>query len=86
MLFSIISKDVKNSLPLRKKVRDKHLARLKNLAQQGRLIIAGPHPAIESDEPGEFGFTGSLVVAEFDCLDDAKKWADSDPYLIEGVY
>ncbi len=86
MLYAIISKDVENSLPLRKKVRPDHLARLEKLQNEGRLIIAGPHPAIDSIDPGDAGFTGSLVVAEFTSLTEATNWANADPYLIAGVY
>ena len=66
--------------------RPAHLQRLEALRDQGRLILAGPHPAIDSDDPGTAGFTGSLVVAEFDSLEDAKDWADEDPYRAAGVY
>ena len=86
MLYAIISQDVPNSLALRKQARPAHIARLNELKEQGRLIIAGPHPAIDSNEPGEAGFTGSLVVAEFDSLADAQAWADADPYIESGVY
>lgn len=86
MLFVINSQDVPNSLPLRKQARPDHLARLEALKGQGRLILAGPYPAVESNDPGEAGFTGSLVVAEFDSLADAKAWADADPYITAGVY
>ncbi len=86
MLFAIISTDVENSLPLRQRVRPDHLARLKQLQEQGRLVLAGPHPAIESDDPAEAGFTGSLVIAEFANLADAQAWADADPYTLTGVY
>ncbi len=86
MLYAIISQDIENSLPLRAKARPEHLARLEHLQNEGRLILAGPHPAIDSNEPGEAGFTGSLVVAEFSSLSGAQKWADSDPYMQTGVY
>jgi len=86
MYYAIISQDVENSLPLRKEARPAHLARLEELNQQGRLLIAGPHPAIDSEDPGENGFTGSLVVAEFDSLNAAQNWADEDPYVAAGVY
>ncbi|MCK0152516.1 YciI family protein [Alcanivorax sp. S6407] len=86
MLYAIISQDVADSLPLRKQARADHLARLETLRDQGRLILAGPHPAIDSDDPGEAGFTGSLVVAEFDSLESAQAWADADPYIKAGVY
>ncbi|WNO11705.1 YciI family protein [Teredinibacter sp. KSP-S5-2] len=86
MLYAIISQDVENSLEKRKSARADHLARLNELKNQGRLILAGPHPAVDSNEPGEAGFTGSLVVAEFDSLDAAQTWADADPYIAAGVY
>lgn len=86
MLYAIISEDVENSLPLRQSVRPKHLERLTDLQNQGRLTLAGPHPAIDSNDPGDAGFTGSLVVAEFDNLEAAKAWADADPYVAAGVY
>ncbi len=86
MLYAIIAEDIKNSLQDRLAARPKHLERLTALQNQGRLIIAGPHPAIDSDNPGEAGFTGSLVVAEFESLEQAKAWADADPYVAAGVY
>ena len=86
MLYAIISEDVTDSLPLRAEARPAHLARLEALRDEGRLVLAGPHPAIDSDDPGPAGFTGSLVVAEFPSLDDAQAWADADPYLAAGVY
>lgn len=86
MLYAIISTDVDNSLPLRKTARDAHLARLHALQNEGRLVIAGPHPAIDSDNPGEAGFSGSLVIAEFADLQSAQTWADADPYIEAGVY
>jgi hypothetical protein len=86
MLYAIISEDVANSLPLRKEARADHLARLEALKEPGRLIRAGPHPAIDSNDPGEAGFTGSLVVAEFPSLEAAQQWADADPYIAAGVY
>ena len=86
MLYAIISQDVENSLDLRKSARPDHIQRLENLKKQGRLVLAGPHPAIDNNEPGPAGFTGSLVVAEFDSLEAAQSWADSDPYVKAGVY
>lgn len=86
MLYAIISDDVKDSLERRLAARPDHLARLETLRDEGRVVLAGPHPAIDSDNPGDAGFTGSLVVAEFDSLDDAQAWADADPYMIAGVY
>ena len=86
MLYAIISQDVENSLQERLKARPEHLARLQALQNEGRLVLAGPHPAIDSNDPGEAGFTGSLVVAEFTSLDEAQNWADADPYIVAGVY
>jgi len=86
MLYAIISQDVENSLPLRKSARPAHLERLEVLQKQGRLVLAGPHPAIDTNDPGEAGFTGSLVVAEFASLQEAQAWAEADPYVNAGVY
>ena len=86
MLYAIISEDVADSLPLRSGARPQHIARLQQLRDEGRLKLAGPHPAIDSDDPGTNGFTGSLVVAEFDSLTEAQAWADTDPYVDAGVY
>jgi len=86
MLYALISQDKSASLDKRLAVRPAHVERLQTLKNAGRLIIAGPHPAIDSEDPGEAGFTGSLVVAEFDSLEDARQWADSDPYVSAGVY
>lgn len=86
MLYAIISEDVEHSLEKRKSVRPAHIQRLHDLQYAGRLILAGPCPAVDSLTPGEAGFTGSLVVAEFDNLDEAQAWADTDPYLDAGVY
>ncbi len=86
MFYAIIAQDKENSLPQRLAARPDHLKRLTELQEQGRLILAGPHPAIDSEDPGEAGFTGSLVVAEFDSLADARAWADADPYISAGVY
>lgn len=86
MFYAIISEDVENSLERRQQARPAHIQRLKELTKQGRVLLAGPHPAVDSDDPGSAGFTGSLIVAEFDSLDDAKAWADADPYLEAGVY
>lgn len=86
MFYAIISEDVANSLPLRKQARPAHIARLEALRDQGRLLIAGPCPAIDSEDPGEAGFSGSLVVAEFESLAAAQAWADADPYISAGVY
>ena len=86
MWYSIVREDVDNSLSLRVKARPDHLQRLMDLKEQGRLLIAGPNPAIDNVDPGEAGFTGSLVIAEFDNLEDAVAWADTDPYITAGVY
>lgn len=86
MLYAIISQDRADSLGERLKARPNHLARLEALRDAGRLVLAGPHPAIDSPDPGPAGFSGSLVVAEFDSLEDAQAWADADPYVAAGVY
>lgn len=86
MLYAIISQDVADSLALRQQARPDHLARLEQLKTEGRLLLAGPHPAIDSDTPGAAGFTGSLVVAEFDNLEAVQSWADADPFVAAGVY
>lgn len=86
MWYAIISQDVENSLEKRLSVRPAHIERLQTLKSEGRLLIAGPHPAIDSEDPGTEGFTGSLVVAEFDSLTAAQAWADEDPYMAAGVY
>ena len=86
MIYAIMSQDVENSLPLRQSARPAHLQRLQQLQTEGRLVMAGPHPAVDSNEPGEAGFSGSLVLAEFDSLEAAQRWADADPYVAAGVY
>lgn len=86
MWYAIISEDVPASLPLRARARPDHLARLQALAAEGRLLTAGPHPAVDAEDPGEAGFTGSLVIADFASLDEARAWADADPYVAAGVY
>ncbi len=86
MLYAFISQDVENSLEKRLSVREQHIGRLNDLKDQGRLIIAGPHPATDSPDPGDAGFTGSLIVAEFDSLQSAQAWANDDPYIDAGVY
>ncbi|WP_018231596.1 YciI family protein [Thioalkalivibrio thiocyanodenitrificans] len=86
MLYAIIGQDTENSLEKRKQTRPAHLARLEALRDDGRLVLAGPMPAIDSEDPGPAGFTGSLVVAQFDSLDEARQWADADPYVEAGVY
>jgi uncharacterized protein YciI len=86
MWYLIYSEDVENSLPMRAQARPAHLERLKVLADQGRVLAAGPCPAIDSEDPGEAGFTGSLVILDFNSLEDAQAWADADPYVAAGVY
>ena len=86
MYYAIISEDVENSLPRRPTARPAHTERLQALKAEGRLLVAGPHPALDTPEPGDAGFTGSLVIAEFDSLEAAQAWADSDPYIEAGVY
>ncbi len=86
MLYAIISEDIDNSLEKRLAARPAHLARLESLKDEGRLVLAGPHPHIDSENPGDGGFSGSLVVAEFSSLQDAQQWADADPYIEAGVY
>lgn len=86
MFYMICATDVENSLEKRMAARPAHLARLNALKDEGRLLIAGPFPAIDSNDPGEAGFTGSLVVAEFNSLTDAQNWANADPYIEAGVY
>ena len=86
MLYSIVGQDVENSLEGRKQARPAHLARLEALRDEGRLILAGPNPIADSEDPGTAGFSGSVVVAEFESLAAAKVWADADPYIEAGVY
>ncbi|HHO59577.1 MAG TPA: YciI family protein [Thiotrichales bacterium] len=86
MLYAFISQDKPGTLDQRLSARPAHVERLQVLKNEGRLILAGPHPAIDSEDPGEAGFTGSLVVAEFDSLAEAHQWADADPYVSAGVY
>jgi uncharacterized protein YciI len=86
MLYAIISEDVENSLEKRLPVRPAHLQRLQTLKDEGRLVLAGPHPAIDNNDPGPAGFSGTLVVAEFSSLEAAQQWAEADPYIPAGVY
>ena len=86
MLYAFISEDIPGTLSKRLAARPQHLQRLQALRDAGRLILAGPHPAIDSEDPGDEGFSGSLVVAEFDSLQAAQIWADEDPYVGAGVY
>lgn len=86
MYYAIISEDVSDSLEKRMSVRAEHIARLQALQDEGRLLLAGPHPRIDSNDPGPAGFSGSLIVAEFESLEAAQEWADADPYIAAGVY
>jgi uncharacterized protein YciI len=86
MFYAIIAEDNEGSLIKRLEARPAHLERLKQLCAEGRLLIAGPHPAIDNEDPGEAGFSGSLIVAEFSSLIEAQSWADQDPYVATGVY
>ncbi|SKA82390.1 hypothetical protein SAMN02745130_02287 [Thiothrix eikelboomii] len=86
MLYVIIGEDHANSLAKRLAARPAHLERIQALQTQGRLVLAGPNPAIDSADPGEAGFTGSIIVAEFESLAAAEAWAHADPYLAAGVY
>ncbi len=86
MYYAVMSKDVADSLGKRQSARPAHLKRLNQLAEQKRLLTAGPHPATDSEDPGDAGFTGSLIIAEFDSLQQAQAWADADPYVAAGVY
>ncbi len=86
MLYAIISQDIPNSLERRMAVRPVHLQRLEALRDAGRLVLAGPHPAIDNEDPGAAGFSGSLVVAEFASLSEAQAWAEADPFTTTGVY
>ena len=86
MLYAILSEDVENSLEKRKSARPAHIQRLEDLQNQGRLVLAGPHPSIDSENPGDAGFSGSLVVAEFNNLTEAQNWANADPYLEARAY
>lgn len=86
MLYAIIATDAPDSLAKRREARPHHLARLEALLRDGRLTLAGPHPAIDSSDAGEAGFTGSLIVADFESLEAAQTWADADPYVAAGIY
>lgn len=86
MWYLVLGHDAERSLPLRRAHRPAHLARVQSLRDAGRLLIAGPLPAIDSADPGEAGFTGSAIVAEFDSLDAARAWAEADPYLVAGAW
>jgi uncharacterized protein YciI len=86
MLYAIFGQDVEDSLPLRQNARPAHLQRLEKLQSEGRLLLAGPFPSVDANDPGAVGFSGSLIVAEFESLGAAKAWADADPYVAAGVY
>lgn len=86
MLYAIIATDVANSLEKRLANRPAHLERLQQLKAEGRIVLAGPHPAVDSNDPGAAGFSGSLIVAEFDSLTAAQAWAEADPFVAAGVY
>ena len=86
MLYAFISQDFAGTLDKRLTARPEHIKRLEQLRDEGRLILAGPHPAIDCEDPGPAGFTGSLVVAEFESLQEAQDWANADPYVVAGVY
>jgi len=86
MFYAVVSEDIEDSLALRKAARPEHLARLQALKAEGRLLLAGPFPGVDSEQPGAAGFSGSLIVAEFASLADAQAWADADPYVAAGVY
>lgn len=86
MLYAISGTDAPDSLPARLRARADHLARVRLLRDEGRLILAGPHPRLDTPEPGDAGYSGSLIVAEFDSLSDAKSWADADPYIAAGAW
>ena len=86
MWYAVLSEDNENSLPLRATARAAPLERLRLLVADGRLLVAGPHPAVDAQEPGAAGFSGSLVIAEFPSLEAARAWADEDPYVEAGVY
>ena len=86
MLYSIVGIDVENSVQARLDARPQHVERLVELKTQGKLVMAGPNPAIDSSDPGDAGFSGSIIVAEFDSLKAVQDWANQDPYLLSGVY
>ena len=86
MLYAIMASDIPNSVEKRGETRERHVAYLNELVDQGRVVLAGPHPSIDSPDPGSAGMSGSLIVVEFDSLEDAQDWAANDPYLIGGVF
>ena len=86
MYYAIMGEDAPDSLVKRMAARPAHLKRIQQLVDEGRLLVAGPHPAVDSEDPGEAGFSGSLIIAEFNSLADARAWADADPYVTDGVF
>lgn len=86
MWYAILAEDIDNSLDARMQARPDHVERLNQLVAEGRLLVAGPHPALDCPDPGSSGFSGSLIIAEFDSLADAEQWANEDPYIAAGVY
>jgi uncharacterized protein YciI len=86
MWYVIIGKDAPNALEIRKRVRPAHLARARQLVEEGRMLVAGPCPAIDSPDPGPAGYTGSVIIAEFESLQDARAWVAADPYVTDGVF
>lgn len=86
MLYVLTGEDVPNSLEKRMSTRPAHLERLQALQDEGRLLLAGPMPAIDAIDPGPAGYSGSLIIAEFDSIEDAREWADEDPYMVQGVF
>jgi uncharacterized protein YciI len=86
MYYAIIAEDAAESLAIRQQTRPAHLKRIQALVEAGRILVAGPHPAIDSPEPGSAGFSGSLIIAEFDSLEEASAWANEDPYVTAGVF
>jgi hypothetical protein len=86
MLYAIMGEDAPDSLPRRRESRPAHLQRIEQLRDEGRLVLAGPHPAVDAPDPGPAGFTGSLIVAEFESLEEARRWAEADPYCAAGVF
>ncbi|MDP1595925.1 MAG: YciI family protein [Methylotenera sp.] len=86
MWYAIVAEDAPNSLDKRLSARPEHLARLQDLQNTGRLLLAGPFPAIDSPDPGPAGYSGSLIVAEFSNIEEAQQWANNDPFVINGVY
>ncbi len=86
MYYTIYATDTENSLKARLEARPAHIQRLQSLLDHGRLLVAGANPAVDSEDPGAAGFTGSLIIAQFNTLKDAKEWASADPYIAAGVY